>query len=153
MVKEKLQTEQTAEEPSKENIQKLEEVEEKKTEEIQIGKAKKKIEKEVAGAEKEIAEDVAEIEEEVKEHKINEKKAEKEIKKEVKEVVEKVSEKVEGVKGKFGGRGFGRRERLSPEEREKRETEKRLEEWKPKTKLGEGVRKGKIKDIDKILEK
>ncbi len=46
-----------------------------------------------------------------------------------------------------------RRERLSPEEREKAEVKKQIEEWKPKTRLGKLVKEGKIKNIDEILGK
>ncbi len=43
--------------------------------------------------------------------------------------------------------------RLSPEEREKAEVKRQIEEWKPKTKLGKLVQSGKIKNIDEILGK
>ncbi len=46
-----------------------------------------------------------------------------------------------------------KRERLSPEEREKNEVKKQLESWIPKTKLGKMVKTGKIKNIDEILGK
>jgi len=45
------------------------------------------------------------------------------------------------------------RERLSPEEREKVEVKRQIENWKPKTKLGKLVKEGKIKNIDEILNK
>lgn len=78
------------------------------------------------------------------EEKTQEEKAEEPNKEDVKKIKE-VEEK--------GGKPFGKRERLSPEEREKREIEKHLGEWKPKTKLGKMVKEGKIKNIDEILEK
>ena len=46
-----------------------------------------------------------------------------------------------------------RRERMNPEEREKAEVQKQIEEWVPKTKLGKLVKEGKIKNIDEILGK
>ena len=38
------------------------------------------------------------------------------------------------------------------ERRQKEEKEKSVGGWKPKTKLGQEVRDGKVKDIDEILE-
>jgi small subunit ribosomal protein S5 len=91
-----------------------------------------------------IEEEIEEKAEEVKEAvKVEDKKAEETEKKEEKK--EEKSTEAEKPRGK--------RERLTPEEREKRETEKRLVEWKPKTKLGRMVKDGKIKNIDEILEK
>ncbi len=46
-----------------------------------------------------------------------------------------------------------KKERLTPEEIERIETEKRLKDWIPKTKLGKKVKEGKIKDIGEILKK
>jgi len=77
--------------------------------------------------------------------------AEKEKTKQEETEEHKVEEPSEGKK-EFGWKR-PRRERLSPEEREKRETEKRLDVWKPKTKLGKLVKEGKIKNIDEILGK
>ncbi len=45
-----------------------------------------------------------------------------------------------------------KRVRLTPQERGKIETEKQLESWKPKTKLGRLVKEGKIKKIDEALK-
>ncbi len=45
------------------------------------------------------------------------------------------------------------REKLSPEERERQEAKKQIENWKPKTKLGKLVKEGKVKNIDEILNK
>jgi len=50
--------------------------------------------------------------------------------------------------------GKGRRVAASPESRAKREEEAKAEiiaSWEPKTKLGQEVKKGKIKNIDEIL--
>ena len=47
---------------------------------------------------------------------------------------------------------YTKKERLSPEERERKEVERQIEEWKPKTKLGKLVKEGKIKDIDEVLK-
>lgn len=46
-----------------------------------------------------------------------------------------------------------RKERLSPQDREKQEVKRQIEEWKPITKLGRLVKEGKIKNIDEILGK
>jgi len=54
---------------------------------------------------------------------------------------------------KVFSRGFRRGERLTPEEREKREVERQIEGWVPITKLGRDVKAGKMKDIDEILDK
>jgi small subunit ribosomal protein S5 len=51
------------------------------------------------------------------------------------------------------GRPFDKREKLSPEEREKNETKKQIESWVPKTRLGKLVKEGKIKNIDEIIGK
>jgi small subunit ribosomal protein S5 len=51
----------------------------------------------------------------------------------------------------FGRKPFAR-ERLNPEEREKQETKRHLEEWIPKTKIGKLVKEGKLKDIDEVLK-
>lgn len=76
-----------------------------------------------------------------------EKNNEKVIKEEIKEIlgeeVEKVTEPEKLVE---------RRVRLSPQEREDKETERKLGEWKPKTKLGKLVKEGKIKNIDEALK-
>lgn len=53
----------------------------------------------------------------------------------------------------FGGGGFKRRPRLSPEERAKEEVRKSLEVWKPKTNLGKRVLKKEIKKIDEVIDK
>ena len=161
-MKEKLPIEENVEEPTPEEI---EEIDEEITEKIEgqelerkaiEEKAEKQVEKEIAGAEKQVAEDIAKIEDKVEKEKISQKKAEKQIEKEVKEVVEEASEEIEEIKEKTEKteeKAFGKREKLSPEEREKRETERQLEEWKPRTKLGKLVKSGKVKDIDKILGK
>ncbi len=65
------------------------------------------------------------------------------------ELIEEITEKVEDAADKKQGK----REKISPEEREKKETEKRLEEWKPKTELGKLVKAGKLKKIDDIIKK
>jgi small subunit ribosomal protein S5 len=158
MIKEKLATEEKAEEPTEEEMLKVEkeikekvegEIPEEIKEKIVKEKVEEKVEKEVEDAEKEIAKEITKVEDKVEGEKITQKKADKEIKKEVKEVVKEVSKDVKEIKN---GTGFRKRERLSPEEREKRETEKRLEEWKPKTKLGKAVKEGKMKDVDKALQ-
>jgi len=87
-----------------------------------------------------------------------EEKVKEPIEEEIKEaakVEDKKTEETEKQKENSTGaeKPRGKRERLTPEEREKRETEKRLGEWKPKTKLGRMVKEGKIKDVDEILEK
>ncbi len=77
------------------------------------------------------------------EKKANEEKI-KEITKEEMEKIEKLKEGTEKTEFK--------KEKLSPEEREKKEIERRLGEWRPKTKLGKLVKDGKIKNIDEALK-
>ncbi len=160
MIKEKIQPAST-EEPSEKELETVEKEIEKVEEVVEEAKAEEerveeKVEEKVEEAEKELAGKIAKIEKKVDDKKISEKKAEKEVKEEVKETAEEAGEKVKEIKEKekkteeTGVRG--RRERLSPEEREKRETEKRLEVWIPKTKLGKAVKEGKIKDIDGALK-
>lgn len=51
-----------------------------------------------------------------------------------------------------GVKGAKRKEKFTSEERDEKEREKQLEEWKPKTKLGKEVKEGKIKNIDEALK-
>jgi len=71
-----------------------------------------------------------------------EKKAEEKFKKEE-------EEKKENVQGQDGNKPF---KRESWEDRRKREEAEHLLGWKPKTKLGEEVKQGHIKNIDEILD-
>lgn len=71
----------------------------------------------------------------------------------IKEEKTEINQEEIGKETTRGRHPIRKRERLSPEEREKRDTEKQLEEWKPKTKLGKKVKAGKIKNIDEILDK
>ena len=64
--------------------------------------------------------------------------------KELEEVKKETEERVNGN----GKKGFVREKRLTREEEEKIA----LESWDPKTKLGQEVKDGKVKDIDEILD-
>jgi len=87
--------------------------------------------------------------EEIKETKEEKAIPEDKIKDEI-EIEEKPAEE---KKGKVEPEKRAPYVRLTREEREKKEIEKTLEEWKPKTVLGKQVRDKKIKNIDEILDK
>ena len=72
--------------------------------------------------------------------------AEKETKNEPKDIIEVVPEEIEKITLEGKKRIY--------EKKESRDyTKEALDSWIPKTKLGEAVKKGKEKEIDKILEK
>jgi len=70
-----------------------------------------------------------------KTEKVSEKLLEKELEKDIKKIEEKVETKEQRLK-----------------RREEKEKEHRISGWIPKTKLGKEVKKGKIKNIDEILD-
>src|SRR3989338_8509420 len=72
----------------------------------------------------------------------------------VEEPIAEIIEEVEKVKEEkiIEPAEYAKKERLSPEERERKEIERQVEGWKAKTKLGKLVKEGKIKDIDEVLK-
>ncbi len=80
--------------------------------------------------------------------KISEELLEKESDKSIKKVEEQKVEEVKKEERPSGGRNFRGRKRKTEAE----QIQEVLAVWKPKTKLGEEVRKGKIKDLDEILD-
>jgi len=76
-----------------------------------------------------------------------------------KEISEKMIKEQEAVKDKTkeekfkGWRKGMMRKDLTREERDKAATERAVEVWKPKTKIGKLVKEGKVKDLDEILDK
>ena len=83
----------------------------------------------------------------MKKEKLQEEKVEEPIEEEIEKVEEEIEKESKKVVEEV------RKKKPTSEELERIETEKHIEGWNPKTKLGKAVKENKIKNIDEILSK